>query len=87
MGPPKCATVTADGVPLGVESVAAFDRNDVGGVTALDGSLWARDLFSGTYFARSDYDGDGDIDGIDGALWAAVFFGGTSAVSCGPLCP
>lgn len=83
-----CAPVTVDGAPAGVERVAAFDLNGVGGVTAIDLGIWASDLVSGIAFTRSDYDGNGVIDALDLGIFAAALLGGGSVLSCAAAyCP
>lgn len=65
--------VLADGVRLGTIPVAAYDQ-DGGGVGATDLALWVADFFSGEYFQRSDYDGDGALGATDLAEWAGAHF-------------
>jgi hypothetical protein len=91
-GPPRalpaCVAAYGNGVPLGSFHASAFDLDGMNGVSAADGSMLARDLFSGQYRARSDFDGDGDLDAIDLGLFARALFGGGSpasgAANCGP---
>jgi hypothetical protein len=80
--------VYADGVLLKTVRVAALDEIGFDGLTGNDNSVWFADYFSGTPFARSDYDGDGVLGGNDLSLWLAAFFGGASATGCASaVCP
>jgi hypothetical protein len=81
-----CLSVTADGVPLRSPVVSAFDLDGVNGVTALDLSIAAGDLYSGQYRARADYNADGRLDGLDLCQLARVFFREGSTAS-GTPCP
>lgn len=77
----------ADGVPFGTIPVAAIDQ-DGGGVGPPDNSLWQQDYFSGQYWERSDFNGDGVLGPADLSLWTTLFFASGSLLSCrGSTCP
>lgn len=88
------ATVKADGVILGVITVATLDQNGFGGVNAVDTALFMNDRFAfnpgdpvATVRGRSDYDGNGAVNPVDlSLLLKAVFLGG-SLSSAAAACP
>lgn len=51
-----CATIWADGVPLGSVQVSAWDLDGVNGVDYHDIALWLTDFYAGVYVQRSDHD-------------------------------
>ena len=81
-----CASVQADGVPMGNLTVGAPDENNAGGVTVGDLSSFAGDRF-GLYRGRSDFNGDNAVTVADLALFSQFRFGGGSLASCGAACP
>jgi hypothetical protein len=81
-----CASVQADGVPMGNLTVGAPDENNIGGVNVVDLSSFAGDRF-GAYRGRSDFNGDGAVNVLDLAIFAGFRFGGGSVASCGAACP
>jgi hypothetical protein len=85
---PNCAEFTGNGAFIGRRSASVFDLDGVNGVNALDVSRCFADVTTGTYFVRSDYDGDGDVDALDVSTSAGVAFGGGSTSACPlGLCP
>src|SRR5262245_47026067 len=81
-----CATVQADGVPMGSLTVGAPDENNTGGVTVADLSSFAGDRF-GLYRGRSDFNGDNAVTVADLAIFSQFRFGGGSNASCAAGCP
>jgi hypothetical protein len=81
-----CATVQADGVPMGSLTVGAPDENNSGGVVVTDLSAFAGDRF-GAYRGRSDFNGDNAVNVLDLAIFSQFRFGGGSTASCGAACP
>jgi len=79
--------VYADGVLLGTPVLAAFDEDSEQGVAPNDMSAWAGDLFSSSYWSRSDFNGDGVINGLDLSRLADVFFRGGSSDVNAAWCP
>lgn len=80
-------SVYVDGVPFGTIPIAAFDQ-DGNGVNPSDQSLWLQDYFSGQYWERSDFDGDGVLGPNDLSLWRQAFFGDGSISNCAAAsCP
>jgi hypothetical protein len=73
-----CASIQADGIPLGSVTVAAYDQNLTGSVTSSDLSRFAVDFFGGQYRGRSDYNCTGTITSSDLSRFAVVFFVGGS---------
>ena len=83
---PSCV-LYVDGVLFGTIPIAAVDE-DGNGVGGADNSLWQQDYFSGQYWERSDFDGDGALGGGDLSQWLTVYFGNGSTQSCsGSVCP
>ncbi len=80
-----CASVTADGVPLGSLTVGCPDENSINGVDATDTANYFGDRF-GAYRGRSDLNGDGVVDVLDTARYFQFRFGGGSTASCGVNC-
>jgi hypothetical protein len=79
--------VYVDGVLFGTIPIAAVDE-DGHGLGAPDNSLWQTDYFSGQYWERSDFNGDGVLGAADLSLWTSFFFGNGSMQSCaGSACP
>lgn len=80
-----CATVSADGVPLGNMTVGTPDENGglggLGGVDVLDTGAFFGDRF-GAYRGRSDMNGDGAVDVLDTATFFNVRFGAGSVSGC-----
>ena len=67
--------------------IAAADE-DGNGLGAADISLWQQDYFSGPYWERSDFDGDGTLSAADLSIWLSLYFAGGSTRSCiGSACP
>lgn len=81
-----CATVHADGVPLGILTVGAPDENGIGGVDVADLSAFASDRF-GLYRGRSDFDGNNIITVADLSIFAQFRFSQASTASCASVCP
>jgi hypothetical protein len=79
--------VYADGVLLGTPILAAFDEDSEQGVAPNDMSAWAGDLFSSSYWSRSDFNGDGVLNGLDLSRLADVFFRGGSSDVNAAWCP
>ena len=89
-----CASVTADGVPLGNLSVATADMNaaNVGGagVTGTDTVLFTGNRFGGPalYRPRANFAGVvGSIDGVDTVQFTGYRFGGGSSANGATFCP
>ena len=83
---PSCKLIV-DGVEFGTMPVAAVDEDGYG-LGAADISLWQQDYFSGPYWERSDFDGDGTLSAADLSIWLSVYFVGGSTRSCiGNACP
>lgn len=82
-----CAAVYANGVPFLPLPMSAFDLDGRSGVTLLDFSQFAADMYSATYHPRSDYNGDGNVNGLDASILAAAYFSGASSSSGSPACP
>jgi len=80
-----CATVQADGVPMGNLTVGAFDDNNGGGVNPADLAAFLGDRF-GSYRGRSDFNWDGFVNPSDFSLILSVRFGGGSVSSCASAC-
>jgi hypothetical protein len=67
-----CASVTADGVPLGAINVSVADQNGAGGCNAADGALFLADRDNATSpknQARSDFNGAAGVNAADGAIF------------------
>jgi len=79
--------VYADGVLLGTPILAAFDEDSEQGVAPNDLCAWAGDLFSSSYWSRSDFNGDGVLNGLDLSRLADVFFRGGSSDVNAAWCP
>jgi hypothetical protein len=80
-----CARILADGVNLVNATLNIYDEN--GGVTAngvevTDLSAFLRDLGTGTYFGRSDFNQLGTVDVVDLAVFLGVFGAGGSSSGC-----
>jgi len=60
-----CAKIYADGVLLTSATVAAFDLDATGGVTALDISVFLADLGTHVYRGRADYDANSAVSALD----------------------
>lgn len=80
-----CARILADGVNLVNATANAYDEN--GGVTAngveiSDLNAFLKDLGTGIYFGRSDFNQGGTVDIGDLAVWLGVFGSGTSGSGC-----
>lgn len=82
----RCARVYADGVLLGTVNVGAFDQNGAGGVNPVDVSLWLGDIFSGSYFGRSDYDCSGTLSPVDLSRLLSASLSGGSMASAASYC-
>jgi hypothetical protein len=76
-----------NGVLLGTIPVAAFDQDGVAGINPTDNSLFLNDFFSGQYWERSDFDGNGVLGPADLSLWAEAFFAANSVQSGMEICP
>ena len=83
---PGCASVQANGIPLGNLTVGTPDQNGIGGIDVADLSGFANDRF-GAYRGRSDFNGDHVITVADLGLFATFRFGQGSTVSCAAACP
>lgn len=84
------AHVFADGVRLGDATVAIYDQNGAvsePGLEVTDLTAMMRDMGTGWYFGRSDYNGDGVIDVVDLSLILSALGRGTSAEGVPPYCP
>jgi len=81
-----CATVQADGVPMGNLTVGAPDENNAGGVSVGDLGAFGGDRF-GSYRGRSDFNGDGAVTVGDLGIFGQFRNGGGSASSCAVACP
>lgn len=79
--------VFADGVLLGSPRLAVLERDGAGGLTALDLSMWAADLFSASVDMRADLNGDGYVSVLDLSVWASAYFNGGNTQPMGALCP
>lgn len=79
---PSCATIYADGVPLGSVSVAALDLDGSPGLTGGDLAAWLGEFLCGSTSPRLDVSGDGLVTGGDLSVWLGAFFSGHSAVGC-----
>jgi hypothetical protein len=85
-----CASVTADGVPLGPINIAVADQNGVSGCNAADGSLFLADRdapASPKNQARSDFNGVGNVNAADGSLFLQLRDFSGADVSEGADCP
>jgi len=81
------ANLSVDGVLFGIIPIATPDQ-DGNGLGAADNSLWQQDYFSGPYWERSDFDGDGSLGAADLSMWTTLYFAGGSTRSCsGSVCP
>jgi hypothetical protein len=72
-----CASIQANGVPMGSVTVSAFDQNLTGSVTSSDLSKFATDFY-GVFRARSDHNCTGTVTSSDLARFAIVFYGNGS---------
>lgn len=86
-----CATITADGVPIDRPSVQIYDQDGalgMGGIGVTDLRAVLRDIGSGLYFARSDFDGNGTLNVADLALFIHRMGSGSSVSNCvASFCP
>ena len=89
-----CATVTADGVPLGSYSVATADLNGTGGVAGQDllqfnAALLSAPSCNPCYRSRVNFAGAGPgvIDGQDLLNFNGFLLGGGSSASAAAYCP
>jgi len=90
-GSPGCATVQADGVPMGNLLVGAFDNNNTGGVNAADLSNWLGDRNGyianvANYRSRSDFDGSASVTPADGSAILSASSSPASDFSCASTC-
>lgn len=81
-----CARVRADGVILGIISVAAFDQNGSSGLTPADIGALVTDLFSSQIRSRSDLSCSNDISPADLSLLVAQLFSSATAPLSGAFC-
>lgn len=80
-----CARILADGVNLVNATHNVYDENGAltaNGVEVTDLSAFLKDLGTGTYFGRSDFNQLGTVDVVDLAVWLGVFGAGSSASGC-----
>jgi hypothetical protein len=86
-----CATVQADGVPMGSWTVGAPDENNGGGVSVADLGLFGADRFGVNYRGRSDFNWSGPpISVADLGIFGQFRFSavsGNAGSSCGVACP
>lgn len=82
------AKLYVDGVLFGTIPVSAYDQDGFG-LGAADNSLWQTDYFSGQYWERTDFDGDGSLGAADLSAWLRAYFGSGSTRGCstGNVCP
>jgi hypothetical protein len=73
-----CASVQADGMPVGRVTVAAYDQNLTGSVTSADQSRFAADFYGSQYRGRSDFNCTLTATSSDLSRFAAVFYGNGS---------
>ncbi len=82
-----CLRVFAEGILLTtLPTVQAYDQDGQGGLGPNDVSVLIADLFSGTYFGRSDYDCSQTLGSNDLSLWLTRFFAGGSTTSAPAVC-
>jgi hypothetical protein len=81
VGAPGCAVIWVEGNPC-PRSVVAYDLDGIHGVTPLDLSLAAADVFAGTNLPRSDYDGNGIVNPLDLSMSYRLVLAGGSTSSC-----
>jgi hypothetical protein len=79
--------VYCNGVFLGTVIVSALDLDGSAGVNPTDNSVFLRDFFSGQYWERSDFNGDGVLGPGDLSVWVQAFFAANSVQSGGAGCP
>ena len=80
-----CANIVADGVSLTHPTVNLIDENGAAtanGVEVTDLSAWLKDLGTGFYFGRSDFDQLGTVDVVDLSRWLNFLGTGFSASGC-----
>lgn len=83
-------TIYADGVLIGHATVVIYDQNgavSMPGMEVTDMSAMLKDLGSGTYFGRSDFDGDGTLGVADLSRMLTVMGTGASSQGNAPYCP
>jgi hypothetical protein len=73
-----CASIQANGVPMGSVTVSAFDQNLTGSVSSADLSRFAVDFYGANFRARSDHNCTGTVTSSDLARFAIVFYGNGS---------
>ena len=81
-----CCDLYADGILLAYMAVGAYDENSAGGVNPVDLAVWLTDAFSGSYFARSDFDFSGSLNPGDLSLELGASLTGNSSASCASFC-
>jgi len=79
--------IYCNGVYLGTAVVSAFDLDGSAGINPVDNSVFLRDFFSGQYWERSDFNGDGVLGPADLSAWVQAFFAANSVQSGGAGCP
>jgi hypothetical protein len=85
-----CMRVFADGILGRYVTVSAPDLNGAvtqPGLDVTDMSAWLRDLGTGAYFGRSDFNHDGYLGVQDFSNWLGIFGRGASSVGCDTFCP
>ncbi len=85
-----CMAVVVGGVVAKWVTVAVLDQN--GGVSApgveiTDLTAWLKDLGSGNYYGRSDYNRNGVLDVVDFVVLLRALGAGSSSAGCATLVP
>lgn len=81
------AKLFCDGVLFVTLPVATPDE-DGNGIGAADNSLYQRDYWSGQYWPRSDFTGEGLMTAGDLSVWLGIYFAGGSTRNCTTsVCP
>lgn len=83
-------SIVADGVPIGRATVVIYDQDGavtMPGMEVTDMAATLKDLGSGMYFGRSDFDGNGTLDVADLSRMLTVMGTGASAQGNTPYCP
>ncbi|MBI5709677.1 MAG: hypothetical protein HZC42_05130 [Candidatus Eisenbacteria bacterium] len=80
-----CVNILADGVSLIHATATEIDENgaiSTNGVEVTDLSAWLKDLGTGFYFGRSDFNHLGSVDIVDLSVWLGRLGTGQSASGC-----
>ncbi|HET7226781.1 MAG TPA: hypothetical protein VFK69_13820 [Candidatus Eisenbacteria bacterium] len=83
-------TIFADGVIIGHATVVIYDQDGavtMPGMEVTDLGAMLKDLGSGAYFGRSDFDGDGTLGVADLSRMLTVMGTGASSQGDAPYCP